>query len=123
VRVAHQSSRDLLLNEIFLASLEDLRDQLSFISKVAKMPRANRRPGQGRMVDVIKTEEKSSDVALGSLLVAHGYQGRYEAPIVLSNDSDLVLPIRIVREELGLPIGILNPPTVLCRALARSLVP
>jgi hypothetical protein len=61
------------------------------------------------MVEVIKTEEKGSDVALGSLLVAHGYQGRYEAAIVVSNDSDLMLPIKIVREELHLPVGIYNP--------------
>ena len=58
---------------------------------------------------VVKTEEKGSDVALGALLVAHGYQGRYEAAIVISNDSDLTLPIRIVRDELGLPVGIYNP--------------
>jgi hypothetical protein len=81
----------------------------SFISKKVRMPRAQRLPGQGRMVEVIKTEEKGSDVALGALLVAHGYQGRYDAAIVLSNDSDLVLPIRIVRQELRLPVGILNP--------------
>jgi hypothetical protein len=28
---------------------------------------------------------------------------------VLSNDSDLVLPIKIVATELHLPVGILNP--------------
>jgi hypothetical protein len=81
----------------------------SFLTKVVSMPRAHRLPGQHRMVEVIKTEEKGSDVALGALLVAHGYQGRYEAAIVVSNDSDLVLPIRIVREELRLPVGLLNP--------------
>jgi hypothetical protein len=81
----------------------------SFLSNVVRMPLANPSQGGPRMVDVIKTEEKGSDVALGALLVAHGYQGRYEAAIVVSNDSDLVLPIRIVREELGLPVGVLNP--------------
>lgn len=81
----------------------------SFISKTVRMPRANWRPGQTRMVEVIKTEEKGSDVALGALLVAHGYQGRYEAAIVVSNDSDLVLPIRIVRNDLRLAVGLLNP--------------
>lgn len=46
----------------------------SFLSKVVRMPLA-RPPAKGsRMVEVIKTEEKGSDVALGSLLVAHGYQ-------------------------------------------------
>lgn len=81
----------------------------SFLSNVVRMPLANPRRSGPRTVEVIKTEEKGSDVALGALLVAHGYQGRYGAAIVVSNDSDLVLPIRIVREELGLPVGILNP--------------
>lgn len=81
----------------------------SFQSNVTSMPRANRKRGESRMVDVIKTEEKGSDVALGALLVAHGYQRRYRAAIVVSNDSDLVLPIKIVREELKLAVGILNP--------------
>ncbi len=61
------------------------------------MTLANPGRRQPRTVAVLKTEEKGSDVALGALLVAHGYQGRYDAAIVVSNDSDLVLPIRIVR--------------------------
>ena len=81
----------------------------SFLSSVVRMPLAHPPPQGPRMVEVIRTEEKGSDVALGALLVAHGYQGRYEAAIVISNDSDLVLPIRIVREELSLPVGLLNP--------------
>ena len=35
------------------------------------------------MVEVLKTEEKGSDVALGALLVAHGYQKRYRSAIVV----------------------------------------
>jgi len=81
----------------------------SFQSNVVSMPLASPPRRGSRMVKVVKTEEKGSDVALGALLVAHGYQGRYESAIVLSNDSDLVLPIEIVRKELGLPVGILNP--------------
>jgi hypothetical protein len=98
--------------QTFIRALESTGIQVhygSFMSTTVLMPRAKRLPGQGRFVRVIKTEEKGSDVALGALLVAHGYQKRYEAAIVLSNDSDLVLPIRIVREELGLPVGLLNP--------------
>jgi hypothetical protein len=73
------------------------------------MPLASPPKNGPRTAEVIKTEEKGSDVALGALLVAHGYQGRYEAAVVISNDSDLVLPIKIVCEELGLPVGIYNP--------------
>jgi hypothetical protein len=104
----HQSTRQLM----FIRALKTVDVQVyygSFLSKVVKMPLAKPPRRGSRMVNVIKTEEKGSDVALGSLLVAHGYQGRYEAAIVVSNDSDLVLPIRIVRQELRLPVGLLNP--------------
>jgi hypothetical protein len=104
----HQSTRQ----QMFIRALETTGVEVhygSFLSKVVRMPLAEPPAKGSRMVEVIKTEEKGSDVALGALLVAHGYQGRYEAAIVLSNDSDLVLPIKIVREELGLPVGIYNP--------------
>jgi NYN domain len=101
-----------LRQQTFIRALETTGVEVhygSFLSKVVKMPLASPPAKGSRMVEVIKTEEKGSDVALGALLVAHGYQGRYEAAIVISNDSDLVLPIKIVREELGLPVGIYNP--------------
>jgi hypothetical protein len=104
----HQSIRQ----QTFIRALETTGIEVhygSFLSKVVRMPLASPPRKGSRMVEVIKTEEKGSDVALGALLVAHGYQKRYEAAIVLSNDSDLVLPIKIVREELGLPVGIYNP--------------
>lgn len=91
----------------------------SFQSNVVSMPLAKSPRTGSRMVQVIKTEEKGSDVALGALLVAHGYQGRYESAIVISNDSDLILPIQIVRTELHLPIGILNPHKKFAAALVK----
>jgi hypothetical protein len=33
----------------------------------------------------------------------------YEVAAVVSNDSDLVLPITIVRKQLRLPVGVLKP--------------
>jgi hypothetical protein len=91
----------------------------SFLSNVVTMPLAHPEPGGPRIVEVIKTEEKGSDVALGALLVAHGYQERYEAAIVVSNDSDLILPIEIVTKELRLPVGLLNPHPRYAAELAR----
>lgn len=104
----HQSTRQ----QTFIRALETTGVEVhygSFLTSTVRMPLANPRPGGPRTALVIKTEEKGSDVALGALLVAHGYQGRYEAAIVVSNDSDLTLPIRIVRDELRLPVGIYNP--------------
>lgn len=61
------------------------------------------------MVRVRKTEEKGSDVNLASYLLLDGFQGKYEAAAVITNDSDLVEPIRMVRDELKLPVTVLDP--------------
>ncbi len=55
------------------------------------------------------TEEKESDVRLAARIVADGFHGRYDAAIVVSNDSDLRGPVEIVRNELKKPVGISNP--------------
>jgi hypothetical protein len=62
-----------------------------------------------KKVWVDKTEEKGSDVNIAAHLVHDGHLKRYEVAVVVSNDSDLMEPVRIVRQELGIPIGILNP--------------
>lgn len=54
-------------------------------------------------------EEKSSDVCLATHLVADGFRGDYEQAVVITNDSDLVEPIRLVRSELQLPVHVLSP--------------
>ena len=112
VKDAHWDLQQSTRQRTFIRALETTGVEIhygSFLSNEVSMPLANPPKRGDRFVRVIKTEEKGSDVALGALLVAHGYQGRYEKAIVVSNDSDLVLPIRIVREDLGLPVGILNP--------------
>src|SRR5262249_52027714 len=60
-------------------------------------------------VRVIKTEEKGSDVNLAAHLLHDGHLHRYEAAVLLTNDSDLLEPVKMVRYELGLPVGIINP--------------
>lgn len=70
---------------------------------------AHLRRGQPKFVEVIKTEEKGSDVNLAVHLLHDGYQDRYELGVVVSNDSDLLSAIQIVQKDLGLKVGILNP--------------
>jgi hypothetical protein len=62
-----------------------------------------------QVVKTWKTEEKGSDVNLSSHLVRDAFQGKFDAAAVLSNDTDLVEPIRIVTQEIGLPVGLLCP--------------
>ena len=58
---------------------------------------------------VIKTEEKGSDVNLATHLLHDAHMNRFDVAVVVSNDSDLLGPIKLVRSELGRQVGVLNP--------------
>lgn len=64
-------------------------------------------PPQRVWVD--KTEEKGSDVNLAAHLLGDAFKKRFELAVLITNDSDLAEPVRIVTKELGLRVGILNP--------------
>ncbi len=63
-------------------------------------------PGQPRFANVIKTEEKGSDVNLAVHLLHDVYQMKYELAVFITNDSDLLAAIEIVQNDLGLKVGI-----------------
>jgi hypothetical protein len=72
-------------------------------------PRVTLAPPWPDVVKVIKVEEKGSDVNLASHLLLDAFQGNFDVAAVLSNDSDLVEPMRIVTKVLGKPVGLLSP--------------
>ena len=80
-----------------------------FLEHEVMMPVADSPPGSPRTMRVIKTEEKGSDVNIAAHMINDGHKSRYQVAILLSNDSDLVEPVKIVRNELKLPVGVLNP--------------
>jgi uncharacterized LabA/DUF88 family protein len=53
--------------------------------------------------------EKQSDVNLAAELVHLAHLRAFEAAVVVSNDSDLTTALEIVRDELGLAVGVINP--------------
>jgi len=59
-----------------------------------------------KRVFVDKTEEKGSDVNLASHLLRDAFTKRFEVAVLITNDSDLAEPVRIVARELHLPVGI-----------------
>jgi uncharacterized LabA/DUF88 family protein len=79
----------------------------TFLSKPVIMPLHNTTPQ--RYAKVIKTEEKGSDVNLGTHMLNDGHKKDYEMAVMITNDSDLLEPMRIVNQELGLPVGLVNP--------------
>jgi uncharacterized LabA/DUF88 family protein len=76
-------------------------------------------PGAAPQVALVwKTEEKGSDVNLGVHLVRDAFLRKFDEAAVLTNDSDLVEPIRIVTQEIHLPVTLLTPEKVASRALS-----
>ena len=61
------------------------------------------------VVKVVKVEEKGSDVNLACHLLLDAFQSNFDVAAVISNDSDLVEPIRIATQVLGKPVGLLSP--------------
>ena len=79
------------------------------LAKRKRRPLA-RQPETGpRTVEILDTEEKGSDVNLASYLLLDGFENEYETAVVVSNDSDLELPIRMARTRLGKQIGVFDP--------------
>jgi len=68
-------------------------------------------PGIGlpSFVNVIKTEEKGSDVNLASHLLLDCFQNDFDVAVVVSNDTDLITPIEMVTKQFGRPVGLVNP--------------
>lgn len=81
----------------------------AFLTQKVMMPLVSPLPDGTTKIEVWKTEEKGSDVNIATHLLNDGHKGDYELAVVISNDSDLVEPIRMVIQELGLPVGVLNP--------------
>jgi uncharacterized LabA/DUF88 family protein len=69
------------------------------------------RDDPGTKVWVMRTEEKQTDVNLACHMILDALvrdDEPVEAAIVVSNDSDLTYPVKVLREA-GVPVGILNP--------------
>lgn len=62
-----------------------------------------------RFACVIKTEEKGSDVNLGVHLVRDAFTDKFDIAVVITNDTDLAEPLRIVSEEAKKKLVLLSP--------------
>lgn len=67
----------------------------------------NAQPDAIFMASVARREEKGSDVNVASHLLIDVLEGRVDAAVVVSNDSDLAFPIREARKRV--PVGLVNP--------------
>ena len=105
-----------------LATLPNLSVSFGhFLTSKIMMPLVSPPPNGPARVLVIKTEEKGSDVNLASHLLLDTFRKNCEGAFVVSNDSDLLEPIRIARREFGLKVGLACPHKRPSRVLVQEV--
>ena len=67
--------------------------------------------GDRRTVEVIRTEEKGSDVNLAVHLLNDAWLDAYDCAVVVSNDSDIAEAMRLVKYQHRKRIGLVTPGT------------
>jgi len=66
-------------------------------------------PSEGpRTALVWDTKEKGSDVNLATYLLLDAFEESYDTAVVISDDSDLLEPVRVVRERLRKRVGVVR---------------
>jgi len=80
-----------------------------FMTHTVWRPLANPPKEAPTKVEVLDTKEKGSDVNLATYLLTDGFNKDYQTAVVISDDSDLVEPIKLTINQLELPVGILHP--------------
>jgi uncharacterized LabA/DUF88 family protein len=102
-----------------LDTIPNLTVHYGYFQSQKKIMRLAHPPIEGPSVaEVFEFKEKGTDVNLATHLLADGFEGDYEMAVILSNDSDLAEAIRLVRERLGLRVGVISPHWTECQALA-----
>lgn len=99
-----------------------------FLQSNVRMPLANPKPW-AKTVEVIKTEEKGSDVNLALHLLNDAWQDRYDCAVVCSNDSDLSEALRLVKKQhrkrivLVVPGDpVLRPPAIQLKRFSHAVI-
>jgi uncharacterized LabA/DUF88 family protein len=65
-------------------------------------------------------QEKKSDVPLASHLLMDAVEDRFDRAVILTNDTDFVVPIQLVRERLGREVLVASPDATISGELRRA---
>lgn len=111
--------------EVYIRALETLPNLTvhygHYLQSQVSMPLALPVPNGPRFAEVIKMEEKGSDVNIATYMLVDAFRRDCDQLVVITNDSDLAEPVRIINKEFHIPVGIFNPQTN-DTALRRSRV-
>ncbi len=114
--------RQQLRQEIYLRALRTISNLEIIFGKFQVLPKYQRlAKGAGYgVVRVINTEEKQTDVNIASHLIHDAHCGHFSAAVIVSNDSDLLAPVRIVKDCIGKTMGVISPAQIPCRELIKA---
>lgn len=129
--VQSQQDQDVYLRALAATTSVDVIEYGTYVTRTATAPLATAGPG-GRpqistaswpvmvrdavgadvpnasfMASVARREEKGSDVNVAAHLLLDVLAGSVDGAVVISNDSDLRLPIQLARAHV--PVGLINP--------------
>jgi len=80
-----------------------------FLTNAEMMPLAGPPPGGPKFVKVIRTSEKGTDVNVASWLLQDAFRDDFDVAALISNDSDLETPVRMVRDDHRKRIFVMMP--------------
>ena len=106
-------SQQPIRQKTYIRALEKSIPELSvhyghFMSHAVKMPNAPLTTPR-TYSRVYKTEEKGSDVNLAVHMLNDAWLNKYDCAVLISNDSDLAEPLKLIRNELNKKIGLIFP--------------
>ncbi|HEV2646710.1 MAG TPA: NYN domain-containing protein [Acidobacteriaceae bacterium] len=78
----------------------------TFLTTNKVRPLAHPAPGGPTHVEILNSEEKGSDVNLASHLIHDACRDRFDVALVLSQDTDLLEPIKIVKIDHAKAVGV-----------------
>lgn len=101
--------------EIYIRALETLPNLTvhygHYLQSEVSMPLVSPPPTGPRFAKVRKMEEKGSDVNIATYMLVDAFRKDCDQLIVITNDSDLAEPVRIINKEFLIPVGVFNPQT------------
>lgn len=69
----------------------------------------NPQPSAFTIATIKAPEEKRSDVNLATQLLIDAFNEQFEKAAIITDDSDFVVPMRYVRDNLGFAVDVFNP--------------
>lgn len=107
--------------DIHLGTFKLRRKTVRLIGLPSQLPPATQSIVMTAEAQIGKYDEKGSDVNLATYLVRDAAKGDCTTAIVVSNDSDLVEPLRVARSDFGIRVYLVNPQKRAVAELSRAV--